>query len=176
MSGATILDWLMRGGGAVAILGLLTWVVRSRTQMWQEQGKHVRTATFLNHLLDLVDRVVGEIQQTYVETRKAGGAWGDEERKLAKERAIVRLKSYLGVEGWRMLGWLLSTSDNDTLEDYLSTQVEAAVRSQKMESGTLETLAGATANPSLASPYPAKGVWRSESNGRPAASPTATET
>ena len=153
MSSANIIDWLIRGGGAVAILGLITWIVRSRTQLWQAQSKHVRTATFLNHLLDLCERVVAEIQQTYVDTLRQGGDWDDKAQEAARQRAVEKLKSYLGVEGWKMLGWLLSTDDKGTLEAYLGTQVEATVRKIKEQEGAIGALVSANANPPLASSH-----------------------
>ena len=148
---AKIIDWLL-GGGAVAIVGMLAWFAKWRVQVLQAQNKHTREATFLSHLGEVIRDVVAEVTQTYVDGRKASGTWDDKARQIARAKAYATVREYLGIKGWAMLGWLLSTDDSTTLESYLSTRIEAAVRDVKLETGAIQTLAAAGApNPPEAS-------------------------
>lgn len=80
-----------------------------------------------------VKSAVAEVYQTYVAELKAASADGkltDEEKAEAKKKAIALAKSNIGKKGLARLVRILGI---DALDDWLGTQVEAAVDLSKKE-------------------------------------------
>lgn len=82
-------------------------------------------------LTDFAEKVVLELDQTIVDQLKKDSKWNAEEAKKVKQMALDKLKSYLGAEGVKELMAILGI-DSPTLENLLSTLIEAAVRKFKL--------------------------------------------
>ena len=119
-----ILQWVATTLGAVltgALLLLSRWVA-SKTSVSLLQDAATR--------LGLACRTaVAEVQQTYVDALKEASADGKltaEERKAAKDKALVTAKALLGVKGLRLLAKAFGLV-NGGLESMLASSIEATV-------------------------------------------------
>ncbi len=88
---------------------------------------------FVLYVLTVVEalaaKVVADTYQAYVEPLKANGNWDKSTQKIAADKALAALRSYLGVEGLAKVTAILGKgSDTD---DFLRSFLESAVLSSK---------------------------------------------
>lgn len=92
--------------------------------------------TILNRLNDLVHMVVTDIMQTMVLPLKEAAKDGkltEVEKIMLRAKAIKRIKKY-GKNWLKFLAYLFGF-DDDALDDFLSSRIEAEVHRQKTEAG-----------------------------------------
>jgi hypothetical protein len=89
----------------------------------------------LTRLDTAVFNVVKETMMTTIDAAKAADANGQLPAAVgvaAKDAALVKIKSYLGVEGWKQLMLVLGLDDAQAAS-YVATKLEATVHSVKTE-------------------------------------------
>jgi hypothetical protein len=114
-----------------AVTFMITWVgVKYRAWIIEKIGND-RAEGMLLRLGDFAFRVVNELNQTVVDKLKAEGKWTEEAAQDAKNQAMAKLKSYLGVEGLKELGRILGL-DLSGVEKLLASYIESEVAQAKV--------------------------------------------
>lgn len=93
--------------------------------------KHVWVREMLGRLVKEAEAAVREVSQTYTTEILKGrqdGVLTEEEKAVARRRAVEILKSNFGLKGLKRLAHVLGIVDDDR---YAVTQVEAAVNRMK---------------------------------------------
>jgi hypothetical protein len=109
-----------------AAIGLLAVGLAYLTKWLATKVKNDRAKGIIMRADDLAIRVVRDVYQGFVSAKKGTAAWTSAEKKAAKDRALAKLRSYLGTKGAGEIGWLLG-GQGKPLEDFLSSAVENAV-------------------------------------------------
>lgn len=125
-----------------ALVMAIVWGLKRAADYMATRSKSESVASFWHRLDDLAERVVKEVYAAYVKPLQDAGQWTDMAAAKAKEQAVARLRAYLGAEGLRVLEYLFGGSRaSTTLDAFLATFVEAAVRDQKAAGSVTAALA-----------------------------------
>lgn len=111
------------------LLLLLTWIGVKTGKLIGAKVQNEYLKGVLVRLSETVFAAVKELQQTVVDAIKVANADGkitDDEKASIKAAAVKTIKSHLGVKGIKELLAVLGL-DEDALDSFLGTQVEAAV-------------------------------------------------
>ena len=134
-----MIDWNELIVGVVG--GLLTFILGWLVNWLVKNGKPIIWTLIVNFAKGLVEISVGDVNQTYVDAKKAGledGVWTKEEKK---EAFMLALKKFVSLAG-PLLIKLLQDIWGANYEENLKSMVEAEVRKQKgpfLEVGELIT-------------------------------------
>ena len=114
------------------ILGALGWLAKLGAQLIAKKIKNEKIASILTRFDYLALSVVKKVMQTYVEDIRAASADGkltDEEKKAAKDKAMLEVKSHLGLKGLEELAGVFGAGD--LLNSIIDTKIEATVHDLK---------------------------------------------
>lgn len=115
---------------------------------------NVKNATVKGILLrldDVVYTVVKEINQTVVDSaRLPDGSLAPDAAEKAKAAALAKVKSYLGLEGLKLLGKIFGFGAGESTDSVILSKIEAAVHDVKLV--TAATASGVAPAPVPANP------------------------
>lgn len=121
--------------GILTLSGLavaaLCWLVKQGSAWLVQRTKSAAIATFYGRLDQLAEKVVKDVYQSTVAGLQASNNWNAETARVARDQAISKLKSYIGMEGLHMLEFLAGAGGKASLDEFLGTFVEAAVVDSK---------------------------------------------
>lgn len=83
----------------------------------------------LYELQDSIKQAVAVVNQVYVEPRKKGGAWGEEEKRAARELFWMKFVEIASVKAGKWLEFLLGTYGEEWLKDkVVGNELEGALQ------------------------------------------------
>ena len=107
--------------------GLIIYVIK----LTRDKAKEIDSADIrntVNYVLDIVEKVVGAINQNVVDSAKESGIFDRATAKSAKEKAIKDIDDILSDTSKDIL-----SKGVGNIDDFLDKAVEAEVRKQKVE-------------------------------------------
>lgn len=122
-------DWFLAILGALAtgIATLITYGVGVLVAKLQARTKNEKAGYVLTNLERLVQQVVQEVNQTFVESLKKEGKFDVEAQREAFELAFEKIKKLTTDKVIKVINEL----SNDNFEEYIKTQIENQVNLQK---------------------------------------------
>lgn len=122
-------DWFLAILGALAtgIATLITYGVGVLVAKLQARTKNEKAGYVLTNLERLVQQVVQEVNQTFVESLKKEGKFDAEAQREAFELAFEKIKKLTTDKVIKVINEL----SNDNFEEYIKTQIENQVNLQK---------------------------------------------
>lgn len=122
-------DWFLAILGALAtgIATLITYGVGVLVAKLQARTKNEKAGYALTNLERLVQQVVQEVNQTFVESLKKEGKFDVEAQREAFELAFEKIKKLTTDKVIKVINEL----SNDNFEEYIKTQIENQVNLQK---------------------------------------------
>jgi len=122
-------DWFLAILGALAtgITTLITYGVGVLIAKLQAKTKNEKAGYALTNLERLVQQVVQEVNQTFVESLKKEGKFDAEAQREAFELAFEKIKKLTTDKVIKVINEL----SNDNFEEYIKTQIENQVNLQK---------------------------------------------
>ena len=122
-------DWFLAILGALAtgITTLITYGVGVLIAKLQAKTKNEKAGYALTNLERLVQQVVQEVNQTFVESLKKEGKFDVEAQREAFELASEKIKKLTTDKVIKVINEL----SNDNFEEYIKTQIENQVNLQK---------------------------------------------
>lgn len=122
-------DWFLAILGALAtgIATLITYGVGVLVAKLQARTKNEKAGYALTNLERLVQQVVQEVNQTFVESLKKEGKFDVEAQREAFELASEKIKKLTTDKVIKVINEL----SNDNFEEYIKTQIENQVNLQK---------------------------------------------
>ena len=115
----------------VAVLGAIAWLYY---KFLADKIKSTRIAQMVLSFGQELRAVITEVNATYVKALKEAGedgVWTDEEKAIAKQKAIDKLKENWGVAGIKRLTKILGIGGS--IDSWLGTQLEATLSDMKEE-------------------------------------------
>jgi hypothetical protein len=125
-----------------AVLTALGAALTAAFAYFISHAKSERAKRVLGAARDLSMTVVRQTYQAYVKPLKETGDWSEEKHGLAKQQALLALKSYLGQKGLLELGKVAAAAD---LDGFLGALIDEMVHNNKLLGESVK--AGASANP-----------------------------
>lgn len=110
-----------------ALVAGLCWLMTKASAYLTSHVKNQQVGMLLVRVSDLAQRVVKDVYQSTVGPFQANDNWNAETQAVAKAQALAKLKSYIGLEGLKMLEYLAGMGGKQTLDEFLGTYVESAV-------------------------------------------------
>ncbi len=122
-------DWFLAILGALAtgIATLITYGVGVLVAKLQAKTKNEKAGHVLTNFERLVQQVVQEVNQTFVESLKKEGKFDVEAQREAFELAFEKIKKLTTDKVIKVINEL----SNDNFEEYIKTQIENQVNLQK---------------------------------------------
>lgn len=122
-------DWFLAILGALAtgIATLITYGVGVLVAKLQARTKNEKAGHVLTNFERLVQQVVQEVNQTFVESLKKEGKFDVEAQREAFELASEKIKKLTTDKVIKVINEL----SNDNFEEYIKTQIENQVNLQK---------------------------------------------
>jgi len=122
-------DWFLAILGALAtgITTLITYGVGVLVAKLQARTKNEKAGYALTNFERLVQQVVQEVNQTFVESLKKEGKFDAEAQREAFELAFEKIKKLTTDKVIKVINEL----SNDNFEEYIKTQIENQVNLQK---------------------------------------------
>lgn len=121
---------ILLSGLGVILTGLSAWAVTKITSLIDSKIKDSKAKTILNDAVGVVERVVKETQQTYVDSLKNQNIFDKEAQTKALENAKEKIKIQLSKEA---IDYINKNYSN--FEEWLTTSIEAKLYDLK-EKGT----------------------------------------
>lgn len=123
----------------------IAWLGKTINAWLSAKVKHERLQLVLRRLSEVVCTVVLELQQTEVAAFKTAledGSPGGrkitkEEGQFLLETALLKVRSYFGVDGLKLLTYVLGLTSEKTLNDFLVSRIEATIHTVKNQSTTV---------------------------------------
>ena len=116
------------------LTAILGWVSIQAERYIRAKISNSYAQNALIRLNETAEIVVKELSQTYVDGLKektADGKLTEEEKRQLKEMAVTKMKSYLGVEGLKLLKYIMG---GDDIAGLLSGAIERKVCESKLGS------------------------------------------
>lgn len=117
------------------LLAGLTWAATKLAQWIGQKVTNEQAAGVLQRLDGLVVMIVREILNTMVDSAKASSADGKLPKEVASNAlaaALAKLKSYIGMDGLKILAAVLGMNPEDKrLDEFLTTKIESAISAIK---------------------------------------------
>ena len=114
---------------SLVITGLATWGVTAFTNWLNSKIKDKQLASYLTDVTRIVTDAVMSVYQSYVETLKESGTFGEEEQQVAKNKALEIINTQLTAE----LRNYINTNYGD-IEKWLSNKIETVIYTLKVSS------------------------------------------
>lgn len=103
-------------------------ILREKINGQIANNEYLQSSAMLSQVLDLTERVVDEINQTYVDSLKKSGKFDKEAQQTAMDDAMTYLQSLISTD----LREFIESNYND-LEKFLITQIESCIARKKNE-------------------------------------------
>lgn len=129
----------------VTVLSLgVAWLGKTLNAWLSAKVKHERLQLVLRRMSEVVCTVVLELQQTEVAALKTAledGSPGGrkitkEEGQILLETALRKVRTYLGVDGLKLLTYVLGLTSEKALNDFLVSRIEATIHTAKNQTTT----------------------------------------
>lgn len=117
-------EWfqIILGALALGVAGLITWAFTIFQAWLNTKIKNEKLRAVLDAVLDIVQKSVLAIQQTFVEQLKKDGKFDKEKQQEALKKAVDLALSNISAEAKKVL-----EENFGNLEDWLTMQIEALV-------------------------------------------------
>jgi uncharacterized protein YycO len=117
-------EWfqIILGALALGVAGLITWAFTIFQAWLNTKIKNENLRAVLDAVLDIVQKSVLAIQQTFVEQLKKDGKFDKEKQQEALKKAVDLALSNISAEAKKIL-----EENFGNLEDWLTMQIEALV-------------------------------------------------
>jgi hypothetical protein len=117
-------EWfqIILGALALGVAGLITWAFTIFQAWLNTKIKNEKLRAVLDAVLDIVQKSVLAIQQTFVEQLKKDGKFDKEKQQEALKKAVDLALSNISAEAKKIL-----EENFGNLEDWLTMQIEALV-------------------------------------------------
>jgi hypothetical protein len=117
-------EWfqIILGALALGVAGLITWAFTIFQAWLNTKIKNEKLRAVLDAVLDIIQKSVLAIQQTFVEQLKKDGKFDKEKQQEALKKAVDLALSNISAEAKKIL-----EENFGNLEDWLTMQIEALV-------------------------------------------------
>lgn len=123
----------------------IAWLGKTLNAWLSTKVKQERLQLVLRRMGEVVSTVVLELQQTEVAVLKTaigkdspgGRKITQEEGALLLSTALAKVKSYLGADGLKLLMFVLGLKDETSLDEFLTSRIEATIHTVKINTPTV---------------------------------------
>ena len=117
---------ILWGAVGTILTGLATWGTSVLVSWLNSKIKNQKVAGWITNLTQIISSSVQAVMQTYVDTLKKEGKFGEKEAIEAKQKALDIITNQLTEE---LKNYIMDNFGD--IQEYLSTQIEAVVYNLK---------------------------------------------